>query len=313
MTGMALPYDIDSGLGGFDRMLERGLSLAGRTMGRGVFKYASAFVRSLRSDGAMTSVRLNGDSVFAFPLGDNYWSKAFFLRRAYESEIGHLLKAIRDVPYSFIDCGANFGYWSVLVSGSDFGSHPTLAVELADSNLGALNRNVELNGGRFRVLHRAVYSKAGKSLEIFGKNHFGYTVSPGTTKKRDTLHEFYVETTTLDECVKPFDGDIVVKLDVEGAEREALLGAASLLRRNVMFLYEDERSDAGHGISRAMMDEFGLSLFAIWPARAPTAVVSLDDVGAAKDSGIFNFAAVPKGSAWQGLLGDAGRFEKGSA
>jgi FkbM family methyltransferase len=313
MADMALRYDISSKLAGFDQMLERALVSVGSVAGKGSFKLASGLVRSMSSKGALTTVRLNDDSMFAFPLGDNYWSKAFFLKRAYESEIGSLLKAARDVPFNFIDCGANFGYWSVLVSSREYGAHPVVAVELAETNIAVLKKNAGLNRSRFDVLHRAVFSQSGETLKIFGKNHFGFTVSPNAAKRGDA-QEFSVATTTLDGCMEMFDPgsprDYVVKLDVEGAELDAMRGAPKLLRENVMFLYEDEKLDAAHELSAALMNEFDLKLFAIRPDRAPAAIQSLADVTSAKASGIYNFAAVPRGSDWLGVLSDARMFQE---
>ena len=76
-----------------------------------------------------------------------------------------------DVDYCFVDGGANFGFWSVLVSSRPFGSHPVIAIEASSANAAKLERNAELNGGRFKVLHRAIGSTTGNQVWLSGAKH----------------------------------------------------------------------------------------------------------------------------------------------
>ena len=81
------------------------------------------------------AIKLNPDAVFEFPYGDGYWSKLLNRSYNYEDELELLFCAIpSDVDYTLIDCGANYGYWSVLVSSSPFGSHKAIAIEPSSQN-----------------------------------------------------------------------------------------------------------------------------------------------------------------------------------
>ena len=62
------------------------------------------------------AIRLNDDAVFEFPYGDGYWSKLLNRSYHYEDELELLFQDSADVDYTLLDCGANYGYWSVLVS-----------------------------------------------------------------------------------------------------------------------------------------------------------------------------------------------------
>ena len=64
-----------------------------------------------------------------FPFGDGYWSLLLDRSFVYEGEIEQFLRSVADVDYSFVDGGANFGFWSVLASSRPFGSHPVIAIE----------------------------------------------------------------------------------------------------------------------------------------------------------------------------------------
>ena len=66
-------------------------------------------------------IRLNADATFAFPYGDGYWSKLLNRSFSYENELELLFQHSADVDYTLLDCGANYGYWSVLVSSKPFG------------------------------------------------------------------------------------------------------------------------------------------------------------------------------------------------
>ncbi len=316
---MAMPVQLErnDALRPLDKLLQRSLVAAASFANRGMFRVVTGTVRKLSANGAETIVRLAQDLLFSFPLGDNYWSKAVFLRADYEPEIRRLLMAVRDVPYAFIDCGANYGYWSVQVSGKDFGAHPVIAIEAAQSNLSQLEANTRLNGNRFKVLHRAVFAGSGETLQVYGKNHFGLTINPGDSAKRNTLQTFKVETVTLDDAAaglaRSARTPIVVKLDVEGAEAAAFKGATKLLQRNVLFLYEDERADGEHTISRILLEQHKLAIYAIWPNRAPTPVISLSDVTVAKQQGVFNFAATPRKAHWNSILCNKQLFDQGIA
>ena len=67
-------------------------------------------------DGWEVVVLLNEDSQFAFDLGDPYWARLLARGFVYEPEVERVLRAFADAPYTFVDAGANLGYWSILVS-----------------------------------------------------------------------------------------------------------------------------------------------------------------------------------------------------
>ena len=91
-------------------------------------------------------VRLNADATFAFPYGDGYWSKLLNRSFAYENELELLFQDSADIDYTLLDCGANYGYWSVLVSSAPYGSHKAIAIEPSSQNFAKLKNNAEING-----------------------------------------------------------------------------------------------------------------------------------------------------------------------
>lgn len=203
-------------------------------------------IESIPADFAV--VRFANDAAFRFHLKDSYWNKLLLRGFQYERPLAWLLKRLKPFEYAFMDCGANLGFWSVLVSSQAFGRKRAIAIEALRSNFELLQTNRALNGNRFECWHRAVYSEPGQAIEIFGDmdTHYGISVKADwhNSSKIGT-----VTTTTIDEAAGalPVPGSqIVIKLDVEGAEIEALGGAQETLSGGALLIYEDHPRDTQH-------------------------------------------------------------------
>src|ERR1700680_1267533 len=107
------------------------------------------------------AIKLNPDATFAFPYGDGYWSKLLNRSFSYENELEVLFRDSVSVDYTLIDCGANFGYWSVLISSAPYGSHKAIAIEPSSQNFAKLANNAEINRSRFEVMKCAIGSSRG--------------------------------------------------------------------------------------------------------------------------------------------------------
>ena len=86
-------------------------------------------------------VTLGPDAQFAFPYGDGYWSKLLNRSFRYEDELEVLFRDSAGIDYTLLDCGANYGYWSVLVSSRPFGSRKAIAIEPSGQNFPRLVKN----------------------------------------------------------------------------------------------------------------------------------------------------------------------------
>ncbi len=205
-------------------------------------------------------VRLAPDAVFEMPYGDPYWTPLLSRSPVYEAGVAAVLRAVADDDFAFVDCGANYGYWSVLVSSQAFGSHPTVAIEASAATVVRLRRNAANNGDRFAVIHAAVSDRSGVAVAISGARHearmiaaAGSAGEAATTLRLDDLlgHGGLAEAES-----------VVVKLDVEGAEAAALAGADRLLAHDGLVIYEDHGSDRSHAVSHAMRAA-GMTLYRV--------------------------------------------------
>ncbi|MBW8853870.1 MAG: NADH-quinone oxidoreductase subunit D, partial [Bradyrhizobium sp.] len=122
------------------------------------------------------AIKLNPDAVFEFPYGDGYWSKLLNRSYNYEDELELLFADSIDVDYTLLDCGANYGYWSVLVSSKPFGSHKAIAIEPSGQNYPKLANNVRINGSRFETMKCAIGAARG-TARLSGTKHEAFSIA----------------------------------------------------------------------------------------------------------------------------------------
>ena len=227
-------------------------------------------------------LQLNDDAKFAFPFGDGYWSLLLDRGFVYEGEVESFLRRIADIDYCFIDGGANFGYWSVLVSSEPFGSHPVIAIEPSSTNVFRLRRNAAINGSRIKIVERAIAATNGKMVRLEGTKHEAFRVADEIGTKLETAET--VETVALDallDDVRPGQA-LVVNLDIEGMEIDAIKGGQRILEHETVLIVEDHGADRSHAISRYLMEEADCNLFVVDKVsggyRALTDISALDAI-----------------------------------
>jgi FkbM family methyltransferase len=203
------------------------------------------------------AVRLNHDAVFEFPYGDGYWSKLLNRSYQYEDELELLFRDSADVDYTLLDCGANYGYWSVLVSSAPFGSRKAIAIEPSGENYPKLANNAAINGNRFETMKCAI-GKARGTARLSGTKHEAFSIAGDQTDGEE------VPVIALDDLIDDgaiaSNGKYLIKLDVEGVEIEAMKGGARLMQGDSVLLCEEHGSDGRHTVSRYILEKTPLEL-----------------------------------------------------
>jgi len=208
------------------------------------------------------AIKLNSDATFAFPYGDGYWSKLLNRSFAYEDELELLIQDSMNVDYTFIDCGANFGYWSVLVSSAPYGSHKSIAIEPSSQNFVRLKNNVEINGNRFEIMKCAIGAERG-TARLSGTKHEALSIAGDATIGEEV--PVIALDGLLDDGKIPADGKYLIKLDVEGVEIEAIKGGTRLLQGDSVILCEEHGNDPAHTVSRYILEQTPLKLIVYDP------------------------------------------------
>jgi len=204
------------------------------------------------------------DSRFSFLLEDTYWNTALLKNEfSYEPEISSFLEKIKDLDYAFIDLGANWGYWSVLVSSPHFGNKKTLAVEASRGNFDMLQKNLQLNRGRFVAIRAAISDQSGVELKFSTGAHAGRHIIDPEEGYAESFEE--VRSITIDDLLREHkmstDETVIVKLDVEGHEIQALRGFSTLHEREALIIYEDHGKEHKHQVTQFAMNDLGLSIY----------------------------------------------------
>ena len=208
------------------------------------------------------AIKLNSDATFEFPYGDGYWSKLLNRSYHYEDELELLFRHSADVDYTLLDCGANYGYWSVLVSSAPFGSHKAIAIEPSSQNFAKLANNAKVNGNRFEAIKCAIGATRG-TARLSGTKHEAFSIAGGGSGGED-VPVIALDNLLDDGKVSP-SGKYLIKLDVEGVEVEAIKGGMRLLQGDSVLLCEEHGNDPNHTVSRYILEQTPLKLIVYDP------------------------------------------------
>lgn len=208
------------------------------------------------------AIKLNPDATFEFPYGDGYWSKLLDRSYHYEDELELLFRHSADVDYTLIDCGANYGYWSVLVSSTPFGAHKAIAIEPATQNFPKLVNNAEINARRFETMKCAIGAKRG-TARLSGSKHEAFSIAGDQTEGEQV--PVIALDNLIDDGKVSASGKYLIKLDVEGVEIEAIKGGTRLLQTDSVVLCEEHGNDPRHTVSRYILEETPLKLIVYDP------------------------------------------------
>jgi FkbM family methyltransferase len=209
------------------------------------------------------AIKLNEDATFEFPYGDGYWSKLLDRSFSYEDELELLFRHSADIDYTLLDCGANYGYWSVLVTSKPFGSHKAIAIEPSSDNFFKLANNAKVNGDRFEAWKCAIGAAKG-TARLSGTKHEAFSIAGGANGGGEDVPVMALDD-LLDEGKIAPDGKYLIKLDVEGVEIDAMKGGTRLLAGDSVIMCEEHGNDPDHTVSRYILDQTPLKLIVYDP------------------------------------------------
>lgn len=248
------------------------------------------------------AIKLNSDATFEFPYGDGYWSKLLNRSFSYEDELELLFRDSAGVDYTLIDCGANFGYWSVLISSAPYGSHKAIAIEPSSENFARLANNSAINGNRFEVMKCAIGAARG-TARLSGTKHEAFSIAGGAGGGGEDVPVIALDNLLDDDKISAA-GKYLIKLDVEGVEIEAIQGGTRLLQADSVLLCEEHGNDPNHTVSRYILDHTPLKLIVHDPrSNRLETVTELSILDHIKVSSHVGYNVLATASAfWQGRI-----------
>lgn len=210
---------------------------------------------------------------------DRYWMRVFFRGDFYEPELYRFFRRIKRIhELDFIDGGANIGFWSAVLTSSHFGVRRAVAIEASAKTYPDLHRTAELCNHRFTTEAKALSARAGVVVFEEGiaaaSRHIVAGAHDATTTQRE------IEATTIDAILSRHDldaGNLIVKLDVEGAEIDCFDGAAAAFPAGAIFIYEDHGKEPTSQVTRELLDRGA----ACWFIRDDGSIERVFDAAAA--------------------------------
>ena len=201
----------------------------------------------------IVKIKLNSDTYFSFFLKDPYYNRLIYPKFKYEPEIEFLLKKLRNIDFLFVDAGANYGYWSLLVSSKKFNKKKAIALEPLKSNYNFLCINRLNNKNRFKALNLGVGEKK-KYTKIYYKDQ---NSNVGASIYKDNNKKLISEKIKIDKIdnilLNRKEKNLIIKLDVEGSEIKALTGSKNILKKNCLIIYEDHGQDKYHSNTKYLL------------------------------------------------------------
>lgn len=281
----------------------------------GISRVFAAINKIFRPTG-ITVIAGSGYS-FQYPSGDYYWDRLLDKDWHYEPEIEHFLRSAEHLQFTFVDLGANFGFWSTRTAQHEFGKRAVVAVEASSDSIPILRENLSGASGPTTIFHRIVDSSSKKYRSIYGKRHAGMSVVSGWDG--DDAPVETIETVSVDDLFEEMRLFVhrkpaVCKIDIEGAELLALEGAHRAAGTDVVFILE-ETGDLVSSITLSYASKvLGLTLFVL----SENGVVRAEDWAPqhVKRNALFSLQRVglnvlaTKSPYWLAVLSDRDKLEK---
>jgi len=156
----------------------------------------------------------------------------------FELHLTKLVQKIASTGGTFIDVGANYGYYSLMWAANSE-NHRTIAFEAYPPNFDKLKANIFKNGldSRVQSLNRALGRK--NENMFFDLKDENQTTWGGLTHNQNLGTK--IETKKFNDFWKTNDTIKLMKIDVEGAESWVLEGASNLLEKGLIqnIVYEE--------------------------------------------------------------------------
>lgn len=195
------------------------------------------------------------------PLKGKKWIKGSSINGCwlgtYELDKQVLFSKYIKLGMTIFDVGANVGYYSLLASLLTGKEGKVFSFEPLPENISYLKKHLELNKLKnVRVVEKAVSNEVSKmrftATDNRSMSHISYE------------GEIEIETTSLDDFIK--DGNPLpdlIKMDIEGAEYDAFIGAKELLKRKKPIIFLATHSSELRAKCLKLLTEHGYTISAI--------------------------------------------------
>jgi FkbM family methyltransferase len=152
----------------------------------------------------------------------------------FEPDVQRALRRLLEPGDTFVDCGANAGFFSVLAHDVMQGTGTVVAVEANPALLPQLNANLDANGIGRPAIHAAITSRSGV-VDFFAPARMDPV---GGLRRTEffgdaEVSRIAVPASTLDDLIaaQQLERVDVIKIDIEGGEIDALRSGDATISR----------------------------------------------------------------------------------
>jgi len=182
--------------------------------------------RFLRSQIKPDFIEIDGHKLFL----DKLDSLKLFFRGSYEEFETETVKKIIKKNDIVLDVGANIGYFTLIFAKLVGKDGIVFAFEPEPTNFDLLKKNVTINGYKNVILIRkALSDRTGKTKLFLSEGNLGDHIIMDTKENRNSIE---IDTITGEDYFRDLNKKInFIKMDIQGAEINALRGMSSLLQK----------------------------------------------------------------------------------
>jgi FkbM family methyltransferase len=252
-------YSTDNKLSVFHHLFLASIGFAGYFLKfiqfRGFYTYSKIISHLLPSNQNMISISLFNKRCISFDIRDYYWLRLLSSYFDYETEIKEYISNLSLKSFTFVDLGANIGYWSLYCSQIP-SCNRILAVEPHPSIFAKLKLNLANLNLPINLLNYALSSSDKEFIRFNSPINFDNLVgssisydekSSSVDSVKNLHHKEFVS-----EYLLPFASEnIVIKIDIEGEELNFVSNLDSSLQK-VFVIYEDHGKDTLHRTSELL-------------------------------------------------------------
>jgi FkbM family methyltransferase len=155
--------------------------------------------------------------------------EAHFTNQIYKEMTSLLIQQMAKGVSTFIDIGAHYGFFDVLVAKSN-PKCKIIALEPIEENYAILKKNLELHKIEASLHQKAAFNEnTTRNFQVSeASDNSGFIANP----KENLLHAINVETMTVDSMITEFDhSPLIIKINVEGSEIEVLDGMKKIIKK----------------------------------------------------------------------------------
>lgn len=172
---------------------------------------------------------------------------------SYEPHVTRAIARTVERGMTVIDIGANVGYFSMLMASLVGETGTVIAIEASRANIDLLDLSVRENGfGNVTAHHRAVWSEP-TELRLLRQRGSNAAISNGESVTGRTEH---VAAVRLDDLVSSDTMVNAIKIDIEGAEHRAALGATNTIERCRPVVFSEFSPEALRNVSGVTGEDY---------------------------------------------------------